>query len=357
VLWFSAVKRLMREAKELHQPTELYYAQPLEDNLFEWHFTVRGPPDTAFEGGRYHGRITLPPEYPMKPPSIMLLTPNGRFETGKKICLSMSAHHPETWQPSWSIRTVLMAIIGFMPSKGAGAIGALDYSPKERSILARKSMEWKCSVCASCNRNSLLDEGSDSCKTKEAEQEIAEITGQIAFKGEDVKVKKEQEIKTETPQSNTSTESSPTIIDGGNYPAYPGMTMGNPWMQSYQQQYMAAYNPYYMHMFSNPSGGYGGVQPYDAGTINQSNSTNQSVDSTTNPAAAVSQTVANQNSSNNNQSNVRQRITAGQRDGQTEVPRPVHGGRGSNAGMISLVIMWFVVVSSIAFVLRRIFIA
>lgn len=46
----------------------------LQDNLFEWHFTVRGPPDTEFEGGRYHGRIILPPEYPMKPPSIMLLT-------------------------------------------------------------------------------------------------------------------------------------------------------------------------------------------------------------------------------------------------------------------------------------------
>ncbi|EDO28988.1 predicted protein, partial [Nematostella vectensis] len=73
-----------------------------QDNLFEWHFTVRGPPDTEFAGGRYHGRIILPPEYPMKPPSIMLLTPNGRFEIGKKICLSMSAHHPETWQPSWS---------------------------------------------------------------------------------------------------------------------------------------------------------------------------------------------------------------------------------------------------------------
>lgn len=42
--------------------------------MFEWHFTVRGPPDTEFDGGRYHGRITLPPEYPMKPPSIMLLT-------------------------------------------------------------------------------------------------------------------------------------------------------------------------------------------------------------------------------------------------------------------------------------------
>lgn len=28
--------------------------------------------------------------------------PNGRFEVGKKICLSISGHHPETWQPSWS---------------------------------------------------------------------------------------------------------------------------------------------------------------------------------------------------------------------------------------------------------------
>jgi len=31
-----------------------------------------------------------------------------------------------------------MAIIGFMPSKGAGAIGALDYTPKERNVLAKK---------------------------------------------------------------------------------------------------------------------------------------------------------------------------------------------------------------------------
>uniref|UniRef100_A0A3B3IMR3 Ubiquitin-conjugating enzyme E2, J1 n=1 Tax=Oryzias latipes TaxID=8090 RepID=A0A3B3IMR3_ORYLA len=97
-----AVKRLMKEAAELRDPTEHYHAQPLDDNLFEWHFSVRGPPDSDFDGGVYHGRIILPPEYPMKPPSIILLTPNGRFEVGKKICLSISGHHPETWQPSWS---------------------------------------------------------------------------------------------------------------------------------------------------------------------------------------------------------------------------------------------------------------
>ena len=70
----TAVKRLMREAKELNAATSMYHAQPLEDNLFEWHFTVQGPKDTAFEGGRYHGRIILPPDYPMKPPSIIMLT-------------------------------------------------------------------------------------------------------------------------------------------------------------------------------------------------------------------------------------------------------------------------------------------
>lgn len=56
----------------------------------------------------------------MKPPNIVLLTPNGRFEVGTKICLSISAHHPESWQPSWSIRTVLVALIGFLPTKDNG---------------------------------------------------------------------------------------------------------------------------------------------------------------------------------------------------------------------------------------------
>lgn len=69
--------------------------------MFDWHFTLRGPRDTEFEGGVYHGRILLPADYPFKPPNIMLLTPNGRFEVRKKICLSISAYHPEEWQPAW----------------------------------------------------------------------------------------------------------------------------------------------------------------------------------------------------------------------------------------------------------------
>jgi len=64
----------MREACELKEPTEEYWANPLDDNLFEWHFTVQGPPGTDFEGGMYHGRIILPADYPMRPPNIILMT-------------------------------------------------------------------------------------------------------------------------------------------------------------------------------------------------------------------------------------------------------------------------------------------
>lgn len=178
-----AVKRLMKEAAELREPTEHYHAQPLEDNLFEWHFSVRGPPDSDFDGGIYHGRIVLPPEYPMKPPSIILLTPNGRFEVGKKICLSISGHHPETWQPSWSIRTALIAIIGFMPTKGEGAIGSLDYTPEERRALAKKSLDFCCEMCGCCMRSALLALSPNSDR-QPADQQAQQLAQQISFKAE-----------------------------------------------------------------------------------------------------------------------------------------------------------------------------
>lgn len=122
-------------------PSDEFMALPLEDNIFEWQFAVKGPSDTEFEGGIYHGRIQLPAEYPFKPPSFMLLTPNGRFETQTKICLSISNYHPEHWQPSWSVRTALVALIAFMPTDPGGALGSLDFSKEERRALAIKSRE------------------------------------------------------------------------------------------------------------------------------------------------------------------------------------------------------------------------
>jgi len=120
----------------------IFATSPLEDNLFEWLFAISGPPDSEFAGGVYLGRILLPPEYPMKPPAFVFLTPNGRFETGARVCLSISQHHPEEWQPSWGVRTALTALQAFLPTPGRGAVGSLDLKPEIRRKMAAKSREF-----------------------------------------------------------------------------------------------------------------------------------------------------------------------------------------------------------------------
>ena len=163
-----SVKRIYADMKELRtDPSDQYSAQPREDDLFDWHFTIRGPIGTSFEGGLYHGRILLPIDYPFKPPNIIFLTQNGRFELRKKICLSISAYHPETWQPAWGIRTILEALISFFPTKGEGAVGALDWTSDERKRLVLPSQEFRCSVCKEKNKDLIpkLKKKDDSKKT------------------------------------------------------------------------------------------------------------------------------------------------------------------------------------------------
>ncbi len=163
----TAVRRIYGDIKELQKdPSDQYWAAPLDDNLFDWHATIRGPPDTAFEGGVYHLRILLSPQYPFKPPNVVFLTPNGRFQLNTKICLSMSAYHPEMWQPAWGVRTILEALIVFLPTPGEGAVGALDWPDDERRRLAKESVKWCCPKCG--NAKALLPE---LCTPKEGEKE------------------------------------------------------------------------------------------------------------------------------------------------------------------------------------------
>jgi ubiquitin-conjugating enzyme E2 J1 len=146
-----SLRRIQADIRELSiDPSDQYTAAPLEHDMFEWHFTIRGASGTDFEGGVYHGRILLPPEYPFKPPNIVFLTPSGRFETNTKVCLSFSSFHPELWQPAWGIRLILEALISFLPTPADGAIGALDWTKEERVKLARESVKFRCPVC--CER-------------------------------------------------------------------------------------------------------------------------------------------------------------------------------------------------------------
>lgn len=148
VAGIATIRRINRELSEIQtNPSSHWAIQTVGDNLLEYHFTIRGPPGTDFEGGLYHGRLLLPFNYPFAAPSIMLLNPSGRFEVGKKVCLSMTSFHSELWQPAWGIRTMIEALRSFFPTPGDGAIGALDWPSDTRKKIAIDSVEWTCDIC------------------------------------------------------------------------------------------------------------------------------------------------------------------------------------------------------------------
>jgi ubiquitin-conjugating enzyme E2 J2 len=81
------------------------------------------------------GKIAFPKEYPNKPPGIEMITPNGRFELNKKICMSMSDYHPESWSPAWGVQSIIMGLISFMISSER-TTGCVITSDNEKKILA-----------------------------------------------------------------------------------------------------------------------------------------------------------------------------------------------------------------------------
>lgn len=118
----AANKRLTKEYLALQRtPPPFIIARPLESNILEWHYVIRGPSDSPYAGGEYHGKLIFPSEYPFKAPTIKMLTPSGRFQVDFALCLSMSSYHQESWNPSWSVATILTGLLSFMVGRFRGS--------------------------------------------------------------------------------------------------------------------------------------------------------------------------------------------------------------------------------------------
>lgn len=140
----SCVKRLQKEYRALcKEPVSHVVARPSPNDILEWHYVLEGSEGTPFAGGYYYGKIKFPPEYPYKPPGISMTTPNGRFMTQKKICLSMSDFHPESWNPMWSVSSILTGLLSFMMDNSP-TTGSVTTTTKEKQRLAKTSLSFNC---------------------------------------------------------------------------------------------------------------------------------------------------------------------------------------------------------------------
>ncbi|XP_022666892.1 ubiquitin-conjugating enzyme E2 J2-like isoform X1 [Varroa jacobsoni] len=157
----------LRLAKE---PIPYVCTIPVPDNILEWHYVVIGTPDTPYQGGFYHGKLVFPQEFPFKPPSIYMSTPNGRFKTNTRLCLSISDFHPETWNPTWSAGPILLGLQSFM-CENTPTLGSVESSDHEKRLLAEQSIEFNLRDRQFCELfPKLAEECRDILKNRETER-------------------------------------------------------------------------------------------------------------------------------------------------------------------------------------------
>lgn len=138
----AALKRLHKEYRALlKSPPPHVLAHPSPENTLVWFFVLQGPPDTPYAGGVYLGRLVFPAQYPFKAPAIYMVTPNGRFTVNKRLCFSMSDYHPESWNPMWSVSSILSGLLSFMLERDF-TVGSVSTSVETKQALARASLEF-----------------------------------------------------------------------------------------------------------------------------------------------------------------------------------------------------------------------
>lgn len=134
-----AQKRLSKELMAMKKDSPPFIlAQPEEKNILDWHFIIRGPPDSPYHGGEYHGLLMFPSDYPFKPPDIKMFTPSGRFEPGINICMTMTSYHKSEWNAAWSVATILTGMLSFMLSDEV-TTGAIKTTQATKEKLAKES--------------------------------------------------------------------------------------------------------------------------------------------------------------------------------------------------------------------------
>eukprot|EP00755_Sulcionema_specki_P025700 Sspe_Gene.83914::Locus_55060_Transcript_1_1_Confidence_1.000_Length_578::g.83914::m.83914/K04554/UBE2J2, NCUBE2, UBC6; ubiquitin-conjugating enzyme E2 J2 len=135
-------RRLTKDYKMLCQnPPPYIVAHPEPANILTWHYTVDGPPNSPYEGGMYHGKLSFPADFPYQPPAVYMITPNGRFKTDQKLCLSLSDFHPKEWNPLWSVSSILTGLLSFM-LEDQDTYGSIRTSPETKQHFARLSLNF-----------------------------------------------------------------------------------------------------------------------------------------------------------------------------------------------------------------------
>ncbi|DAA79277.1 ubiquitin-conjugating enzyme E2 [Trichophyton mentagrophytes] len=143
----NRTRRITKEIADIHadRHSQITVDPISEDDLTRLKGSFPGPPGTAYEGGTFKVDITIPTEYPFRPPVMKFDTrvwhPNISSQTGA-ICLDTLS---SAWSPVLTIKSALLSLQSLLSTpeprdpQDAEVARMLLSDPKEFERVAR---EW-----------------------------------------------------------------------------------------------------------------------------------------------------------------------------------------------------------------------
>nr|CAD7408730.1 unnamed protein product [Timema poppensis] len=126
----SVTARLKQDYLRLKKdPVPYVVAEPVPSNILEWVIHIT--------------------EYYSSPMASLVLTDSSqltidsfkKFRTNTRLCLSISDFHPDTWNPAWSVSTILTGLLSFMIERSP-TLGSIESSDYEKRQLAAQSLQF-----------------------------------------------------------------------------------------------------------------------------------------------------------------------------------------------------------------------
>lgn len=109
-----------------------------ESNMHNWYFLILGDKESDYNGGYYLGNLILSKDYPATPVDFIMLTPSGRFEIGRKICLTITGFHSDQWSTAWTIERALVAFSSIFVADVDEGLAHIKCSKEEKRTIRKK---------------------------------------------------------------------------------------------------------------------------------------------------------------------------------------------------------------------------
>lgn len=145
------VKTLMAHYKKATTAPHPYIKVAMSaDDVAKWYFLIHNL-DEPYKGGEYLFEMRAPTDFPFKPPTFICHTPNGFYDIGGPICISIGEFHSNNYRAT-------LGMMGFAEQVMAGLIDAKNMGDGIRLINTTDTQKKKYATASNeYNRNKHAD--------------------------------------------------------------------------------------------------------------------------------------------------------------------------------------------------------